>query len=175
VNSQQIGYEGSDEEIRSKVTTYLSSFLQCMQKMMIESSQESPKKPPEFVADYGSLFIKTWQSTNNYSHWLSTIDRYRFPESIKTSHPCHGAEFSYQFAAKMSEFGKSVTQQAKAFSQGSSSTVKDDGSKSSKQGSAMFSNVGTYIKKIGKSLISDEEADLKSQNKEEFEVVNLDE
>lgn len=159
------------------MTNYLSSFLLCMQKMMIESAQESPKKP-EFITDYGNTFIKTWQSTNNYAFWLSNIDRYKFPESIKASHPCHGSsvQLSSQLAAKMSEFGKSVSQQAKAFSQGSSSTTKDDGSKSIKQqSSVLFANVGTYIKKFGKSLMSEDEAEGKSQTKEsdEFEVVDL--
>lgn len=143
--------------------------------MVIENSQESPKKS-EFVPDYGGLFIKTWQSTNNYAFWLSMIDSYQFPESIKSAHPCHGSagQLSSQFAAKMSEFGKTVTQQAKAFSQGSTLT-KEDGSKSGKQSSVLFASVGTYIKKIGKSLIIEDEVKSVNKEKDEFEVVDLNE
>lgn len=157
------------------MTNYLSSLLHCT-KNMVESLQESPKKL-DFISDYGSLFIKAWHQSNNYSCWLSNIDRYQFPETSKASHPCHGSasQLSTQFAAKMSEFGKSVSQQAKAFSQGS---TKEDSTKSIKQqGSVLFASVGTYMKKLGKSLVSDDESETKSQikDKDEFEVVDLNE
>ena len=167
VNSNQIVYEGSDEEIRIKITNYLSSLLQ-LSKTSIEAVSESPKKP-EYIPEYGNLFFKAWQQTQNYNDWFSRINEYQFSENIKSCHPCHGApsQLSSQFAAKMSEFGKSMmSQQSKSFQ-----ISKDETSKSIKQTSLLFSSVGSYMKKIGKSLLSEEEPPTK--DKDEFEVVNL--
>ena len=149
MNSHQIAYEGSDEEIRCKITTYLTSLLLCVQNIS-KCTEGSPKKT-DYISDYGNLFCKAWQNSANYTYWYSNIDK-DFPENATPAHPFHGAygQLSSQFASKISEFGKNMTQQAKA-----------------------LTSVGSYMKKLGKSFVNEEEE--KPKPPDEFEVVDLNE
>jgi hypothetical protein len=84
-NTNQIGFEGSDEEIRLKFESYLSSLLFTVKQSCIatESPTADGKRFGEYISDYGSHFIKAWQQTLNYKLWEEQMKELEFPEQVK--------------------------------------------------------------------------------------------
>ena len=84
MNSHQIEYEGSDEEIRLKFEGYLSSLL-LTYKHSIQQADHPPEpvKKVDYLLDYGMPFVKAWQGTRNFKKWSSRLDQYEFSELVK--------------------------------------------------------------------------------------------
>ncbi|KAJ3205417.1 Unconventional myosin-Ie [Entophlyctis luteolus] len=73
--NQQIEFEGSDEDIRSRFESYLFSFL-ISAKLTLSPTETSPvsgELPPpkskDYLVDFGSTWVKLWQKTNNFNVW----------------------------------------------------------------------------------------------------------
>ena len=87
MNSHRIDYLGSDEEIRAKFENYLASFLLSMKytadpSSIPEAANNSGKKV-DYLSDFGSLFVKAWQTTQNYDVWEHDMASTEFPSSVK--------------------------------------------------------------------------------------------
>jgi hypothetical protein len=84
LNTHQIEYEGSDEEIRAKFETYLSSLL-LSQKHTLETADLQPEpgvRKVDYMSEFGPLFVKAWYNTQNYKRWEAGLRTHVFPESV---------------------------------------------------------------------------------------------
>jgi hypothetical protein len=90
--NQQIGFEGSDEDIRTRFEAYLTQLLATLYYEK-HSSQEadpnaskhfmplfrvnilmSPIEKVDYVSDYNQAFVKAWKETENYRVWDNVHD-----------------------------------------------------------------------------------------------------
>lgn len=82
LNTHQIEYEGSDEEIRARFETYLSALL-LSQKNSLETADLQPEhgvRKVDYMSEFGTFFVKAWYNTQNYKKWEART--HVFPESM---------------------------------------------------------------------------------------------
>ncbi|KAJ3293429.1 late secretory pathway protein avl9 [Borealophlyctis nickersoniae] len=111
--NQQIDFEGSDDDIRSRFEGYLVSLLASANaaEQAIIAPADSPLRGKDFLGDYNLAWVKAWQSTNNYRNWINKtgVD---LREAIP-AHPCQGTSMigalQTSIAARFSELGRSLT------------------------------------------------------------------
>ncbi|KAI8826613.1 transport protein Avl9-domain-containing protein [Fimicolochytrium jonesii] len=113
--SQQLEFEGSDDDIRSRFEMYILSMLASVRISQTASISVDPNvRGKDFLADYNPAWIKGWQSTIHYSKWLAANGG-DLPDTsdINPAHPCQGTSafgiLQTSLAARFSDFGRSLS------------------------------------------------------------------
>ncbi|KAJ3158458.1 late secretory pathway protein avl9 [Irineochytrium annulatum] len=109
--NQQMEFEGSDDDIRSRMEAYLFSLLASVKytNNPIEVNSTSPGgdvavialKQRDVLTDFGMPWVKLWQQTNSYKHWneTTTID---ILDKCNPGHPKEGTSVMSIFSSKLS-------------------------------------------------------------------------
>ncbi|EGF77599.1 hypothetical protein BATDEDRAFT_91587 [Batrachochytrium dendrobatidis JAM81] len=112
--NQQIEFEGSDEDIRSRFEVYLTQMLASVKYNhdTLPSTLEPGAKKLDYVSEYHMPFIKAWEASDSYHTWMSVVDKDAL-QMINPGHPFHGysalGEISTHFSAKLSEFSRTIS------------------------------------------------------------------
>ncbi|KAI8924267.1 transport protein Avl9-domain-containing protein [Entophlyctis helioformis] len=130
--SQQIDFEGSDEDIRARFETYLTQLFASIQYDIQEPAvnPETGARKVDYVSEYGAQFVKAWEGTRSYSIWREGVDQDAL-SMINPGHPFHGystlGEMSTNLSARLTELGKTMaplpTTFGRAFSTASSTVT----------------------------------------------------
>ncbi|KAJ3306091.1 Unconventional myosin-Ie, partial [Blyttiomyces sp. JEL0837] len=119
--NQQIEFEGSDEDIRSRFEVYLFSMLAAVKNALNPPENPNPppvttesplvKQPKEVLADFNANWIKMWQQTQNYKLWdeqtstdILTLATPNHPKEM----PSTMAQLQSSMSARLQELGKNI-------------------------------------------------------------------
>ncbi|KAH6581903.1 hypothetical protein BASA61_008791 [Batrachochytrium salamandrivorans] len=111
---QQIDFEGSDEDIRSRFETYITQMLASVKYDQDTAlfNPETGAKKLDHVSEFHLPFIKAWELSHSFTIWASVVDKDAL-QMINPGHPYHGysalGEISTHFTAKLSEFSRNIS------------------------------------------------------------------
>nr|KAJ3419731.1 late secretory pathway protein avl9 [Polyrhizophydium stewartii] len=112
--NQQIEYEGSDEDIRSRFESYLTQLFASVKydQDTPAVNQETGARKTDYLSEYHSPFVRAWETTPSFQIWSASVDRDALM-MINPGHPNHGysalGEMSTQLTARLTELGKNMT------------------------------------------------------------------
>lgn len=115
--NQQIGFTGSDEDIRSRFEQYICSMLTSVKAAMappeVPTSPDSPPaKAKDYLTDFNHAFIKAWQQTKSCHVWEANTTSEILVLGISPGHPKEVpstmALFQSSMSAKLQELGKNM-------------------------------------------------------------------
>lgn len=81
-HSQQVEFEGSDDDIRGKFENYMNQLIaSCHHEMNpgdLDGISSTGVAKTNYLADFNMAWVTSWRSTNNYRHW----ERAHVPEYV---------------------------------------------------------------------------------------------
>ncbi|KAI9090826.1 transport protein Avl9-domain-containing protein [Phlyctochytrium arcticum] len=113
--NQQLSFEGSDDDIRSRFELYLVSLLSSVKTSQTAAISVDPAiRGKDFLADFNSQWVKAWQGTIHYTKWLAQIGG-DLPDALSftPAHPRQGAStfgmLQTSFAERLSSIGRNLS------------------------------------------------------------------
>ncbi|TPX34579.1 hypothetical protein SmJEL517_g02875 [Synchytrium microbalum] len=107
--NQQINYEGSDEDIRSRFEMYLLSLMSCV-KAADNASNGSPSSPApkakDLLSEFNPIWVAQWMATNNYGTW----DRSTSPSICELYPPSHPFQGTTALGAMQASLANKMTE-----------------------------------------------------------------
>jgi len=118
-DQDQIEFEGSDDDIRSRFEMYLLSLLVSSKSMQEPPVVEKDKRPVNYFYDYNANFVKTWQNSPSYKTWNEETSIEALKEGVPNNaypvnpgHPYQGTStisaVQSSISARFTEFSKSL-------------------------------------------------------------------
>ncbi|KAJ3303721.1 late secretory pathway protein avl9 [Kappamyces sp. JEL0829] len=150
---QQIDFEGSDDDIRSRFEAYLTQLF-----ASVEYDAKTPSNDPnisettrhansgvekvDYISEYNSAWVAAWKLSPSFRIWQETKST-EYIDMINPGHPCHGHSVLDSIGAAFSAFGKNITPTVKAVATGS--PVEGAGEQDSTSAATqMFQSVSTW-------------------------------